>query len=426
MIPFCFIHAADLHLDTPFVGLGKIDGMLQQRLRDASLEAFDNLIRAAVERHADFVVLAGDIYDGAERGARAQARFIAGMRELDRNGIACLFIHGNHDPIGEGWSALRPEDFPASAVLIEQCDEVRAVPVTRDGQVVAMVHGISFRTRKETRNLSRLFPVERGEEQFHVGLLHCNVGGQAGHDNYAPCTLEDLCNRAIDYWALGHIHKRMELKHGGPVVLYPGNVQGRSFDECGPKGATLVRVGAEGHVELEPLALDVVRFAVLRVDVSKCRSLDEVLAACEAESGRAMAEAQSRLLLARILLHGQSPAHRDLLLAEAQEQLLPALRDRLPAGGFWLDRVIVDTVPVVDRAEVARSTGFEAALVKLTDKVTASDQEAIQLLEKVQAPLLTGRRFEKLLPELGPESARAMIQGAEARLLGLLETESGS
>jgi hypothetical protein len=86
----------------------------------------------------------------------------------------------------------------------------------------------------------------------------------------------------------------------------------------------------------------------------------------------------------------------------------------------------VDTVPVVDRAEVARSTGFEAALVKLTDKVTASDQEAIQLLEKVQAPLLTGRRFEKLLPELGPESARALIQGAEARLLGLLETESGS
>src|SRR5262249_45763005 len=114
---FSFIHAADLHLDTPFQGIGKINPALQQKLRDASLATFDNLIRAAISRKVDFVVLAGDIYDGAERGVRAQARFLSGLKELDRNGIPCFFIHGNHDPVEEGWSALRREDFPNSVIL---------------------------------------------------------------------------------------------------------------------------------------------------------------------------------------------------------------------------------------------------------------------------------------------------------------------
>ena len=423
MKPFSFIHAADLHLDTPFTGVGKINVALQQRLRDASLTVFDNLIRAAVAHRVGFVVLAGDIYDGAERGVRAQARFIEGVHELGQHGIGCFFIHGNQDPVGEGWSALRPEDFPASAVLFDQCDEVRAVPVVRDGEIIAIVHGISFRSRSETRNLSLLFPEERSAGPFHIGLLHCNVGGQTGHDNYAPCTLEDLCSRAIDYWALGHIHERMVLRSADPLVMYPGNLQARRFDECGPKGATLVHVNISGHIETEMLELDEVRFAQLSVDVSGRSSLEEVLAECTTVAMQFAAQVRPRLLLSRLSLCGQTTAHHDLLRANMQDQLIPALRDRLDENAVWLDQVAIKTIPLVDRVEVGRSGGFEGALVQLADALVGSDAGPIALQDRVRAPLLNGTQFDDFLSDVELIDARDAIHQAEARLLGLLEIE---
>jgi exonuclease SbcD len=421
MTSFRFIHAADLHLDTPFTGVGKVNAALQQKLQDASLAAFDNLIGAAVRHGVDFVLLAGDIYDGAERGVRAQARFVEGLRQLNRNGIQCFFIHGNHDPVSEGWSALRPEDLPASAVLFDQSDAVRVVPAVRDGEILAVVHGISFRSRTEARNLSLLFPENRCDGQFHIGLLHCNVGGQAGHDNYAPCTLEDLCSRAIDYWALGHIHERMVLRSADPLVLYPGNLQARRFDECGPKGATLVHVNDRSRVEMEMLPLDEVRFAQLNIDVSGCKSLDAVLAACATSIAQALAQVRPRLLVTRLRLRGQTAAHHDLLKADVQGQLVPALRDQLPEDAVWLDQAIVATVPFVDRVEVGRSGGFEAALVQLTDALNASDNDSLDLQKKVRAPLLSGTRFDDFLSDLQPIAAREAVAQAESRLLGLME-----
>ncbi len=423
MIPFSFIHAADLHLDTPFTGIGKVNADLQQKLKDASLTAFDNLIHAAITNEVDFVLLAGDIYDGADRGVRAQARFLHGLRELDRQGIRCYSIHGNHDPVGEGWSAIRAEDIPPSAVIFNQWDAVRAEPVTRDGEVLAVVHGISFRLRSESRNLSLLFPENRGEAQFHIGLLHCNVGAQPGHDNYAPCTIQDLCGRAIDYWALGHIHERTILRPSNPLILYPGNLQARRFDELGPKGATLVRVTNRNYIDIEMLPLDEIRFAQPNTDISGCNSIEEVLNASTTAIARAIEDAKPRPLITRLRLVGQTNAHQDLLKAEAQDQLVSSLRDRLPENAVWLDQVTVGTIPVVDRMEVGRSGGFQAALVQLTDALSGSNADSTDLQTRVRAPLINGTQFDELLPPINRDDAREKILQAEGRLLGLMEAE---
>src|SRR5947209_17672622 len=103
---FHFIHAADLHLDTPFASIGRAAPEIAGRLRDASLEAFDALVKMAIEREAAFVVFAGDIYDSADRGVRAQLRFVRGVERLGERGILVFVAHGNHDPLG-GWSAIR-------------------------------------------------------------------------------------------------------------------------------------------------------------------------------------------------------------------------------------------------------------------------------------------------------------------------------
>src|SRR5689334_11588636 len=134
---FRFLHTADLHLDTPFEGIGRISTELQQRLRDASLDALDNLTAAAIQHHCDFVLFAGDTYDGIIRGARAQSRLLRSLRKLDEHGIRSFLIYGNHDPIGEGWSALRDSDFPKSVTIFDQSDVVKAIDVVRQDAVIA-------------------------------------------------------------------------------------------------------------------------------------------------------------------------------------------------------------------------------------------------------------------------------------------------
>ena len=424
MKPFCFLHAADLHLDTPFAGIAEVAPALQQRLRDASLSAFDNLIRTAIERRVEFVVLAGDIYDGAERGTRAQVRFLNGLRELDKHGIQSFFIHGNHDPVGEGWSALRREDFPGSVVLFDQSDQVVSTPVQRNGEIIAVVHGISFRTRHETRNLSRLFPDQRAGGPWHVGLLHCNVGGVGEHGNYAPCTTEDLCSRGMDYWALGHIHKRQVVREAAPCIHYPGNLQARGFDECGAKGATLVRVHGPSQVELEFVAADEIRFSRIEADVAGCESLDQVFGKCEEAIATELSGNDGRFVLIRLQIAGQASVHATLQQAAASDDdgLLTALRDRLPADRVWLDSVRLGTLPIVDRDQLASATGFESALVKQSNEWLASEEKLAEFLKRVQQPLRTGNRFREFLDELPACDKRRLLE-AEGRLLSLLQAE---
>src|SRR5262249_61378087 len=111
---FRFVHAADLHLDTAFAAIGRAAPEIAERLRDASLEAFDALVRVAIEREAGFAIFAGDIYNSADRGVRAQLRFLRGVERLGERGIPVFVAHGNHDPM-DGWSAVRRR--PGNLVL---------------------------------------------------------------------------------------------------------------------------------------------------------------------------------------------------------------------------------------------------------------------------------------------------------------------
>jgi DNA repair exonuclease SbcCD nuclease subunit len=243
---FCFIHAADLHLDTPFEGIGQVAPHVAEALRDASLEAFDALVELAFARNAAFVVFAGDIYDGADRGIRAQLRFRRGLERLSDAGIWSFVVHGNHDPVATGWSAIRG-DWPP-LVKIFAPGLVDEVAVVKNGEPVATVRGVSFAQRGEVDDLALRFPGRSGPE-LHVGVLHCNLGGNLKHDPYAPCSVDDLVKPGYDYWALGHIHQRTIVRDGDPWIVYSGNLQGRSpkTSEQGAKGALVVEVDGHTH-----------------------------------------------------------------------------------------------------------------------------------------------------------------------------------
>ena len=79
MTSFRFIHTADIHLDSPLRGLAGQEGSAAERIRAAPREAFDTLIGQAIQEKVDFVIIAGDLYDGDWRDYRTGLFFVRQM-----------------------------------------------------------------------------------------------------------------------------------------------------------------------------------------------------------------------------------------------------------------------------------------------------------------------------------------------------------
>ena len=431
---FRFVHAADLHLDTPFKGIGSTAPFVAERLREASLAAFDALVDLCIDREVAFLVVAGDVYDGPERGLRAQLRFRDGLGRLSDAGIASFVVHGNHDPVETGWSALNgpwPE-----RVTIFGPGQVKALLVETGGVPLATVQGVSFAQRAETENLARRFAPRAGPG-IQVGVLHCNVGGAApGYDDYAPCTLEELRTIGLDYWALGHIHSQMVLSGSPdsdePWVVYPGNLQARSPkpSERGPKGAMVVQVRGGRVAEVEPVSCDVVRFDLLTVDVAGLRDLAELRARLADASRNRMARADGRSLVMRGQVVGQGDLHFDLRRPGSVDDLLTALRDDFADDDpfCWWDSIEDRSRPAIDLDAARAGSDFAADLIRIADELgsrleseeAALGQLAADLSEGLPGPLRTQRAIESLLDSPGAPVAE-LLDRAVLLALGELE-----
>jgi DNA repair exonuclease SbcCD nuclease subunit len=404
---FCFVHAADLHLDTPFKGISATAPTVGAALRDASLTAFDNLVELCLERQAAFLVIAGDLYDGPDRGLRAQLRLRDGLQRLSQAGVDTFVVHGNHDPVGEGWSAI--DEWPARVHFFGH-DEVTAISVERDGTVLATVQGISYRQREMTENLVLRFSGCSGGG-LQIGLLHCNLAGAPdGHAAYSPCTLGDLRSVGLDYWALGHVHTRTvmlgEPSGPDPFVVYPGNLQARSPkpSERGPKGATVVEVRGGRVASLEAVACDAVRFQELEFDVADCPSPAALHEALLSQAVRELTSASGRSVILRARLCGRGTVHGDL----ARPEVLPALLEELRAGAdssadpfIWWDRITDATHAAIDLAELRSGEDFVADLLKAAESLGAGQDDGAPPVSA--ARLLDDATLDELLDRMPME-----------------------
>jgi len=369
---FCFVHAADLHLDTPFQGISTVSPEVAGKLRDASLDAFDALIEFTIKKEAAFLLLAGDIYDGSERGVRAQLRFKEGLEKLSSTKIQIpvFIVHGNHDPLG-GWSAIK--EWPRG-VKIFGPEEVNAFEVKKGNTTLATIYGISYGKREVTENLALRFQGKDFQEKrkpgLQVGLLHCTVDGNTGHAPYSPCSKQDLLNAKMDYWALGHIHKRRELDEA-PRIEYPGNLQGRSPrpGECEPKGALLVEVNGSSieNVVFEPL--DRVRFLECEIDIPGIKDLDELKKEMMKKADQLRKSNKDRGLVIRSIFKGRGKLHRDLRYPGAIEDILGDLREKFEEEQpfIWWESIRDKTRPGLDPAKIRSRKDFSAELINLVE-----------------------------------------------------------
>lgn len=418
MASFVFVHAADLHLDTPFEGLSRAQPAVADALRDASLAAWDKLVALTISRRAAFLLIGGDVYDGADRGVRAQLRFLRGLERLAKEQIPVFVVHGNHDPL-DGWSAIR--DWP-TGVTVFGAQGVASKSVTLGGETIATVHGISYPVRDVRDNLSRLF--RRTEAPgIHIGLLHTNVGEHPEHAAYAPCTLDDLRAAGMDYWALGHIHSRQILTKS-PWVVYPGNLQGRSpnYAELGPKGAVVVSVESGVIRDVAFEAVDAVRFIAFDQAIDDLPDLNALRKVLADRIPSLRAEHPGRGLVLRGTLRGRSSLYRDIRHADSIVGLVRELREEcehLRPFVFW-ERLLDRTRPPLDRATIIARGDFPAELLKHGKELRADSATLARMLEGPRRSAGSAIAGQRLVASSETE-ALEILEEAEDLALDLLE-----
>ena len=372
-----FIHAADIHLDSPLNGLSAYPDAPAEQLRSATRDAFVQLVDRAIDEAVDFMVIAGDLYDGSWRDYNTGIFFCREMGRLKRAGIPAYVLFGNHDAESEMTRKLElPDNVHAFGANKPQTFKIDELAVS--------LHGQSFKQRDVTTNLVTAYPA-RTVGHFNIGVLHTALEGYASHATYAPCTVDELQAKGYQYWALGHVHD-FEQWVGAATIVFPGNLQGRNIRECGRRGAVLVSVDDEGGVEVERIFIDILRWEQVPVDASDCDTLEEVVR----KTGRALEAILNTdgevPRAARITITGKTRAHGELFGLEAQlrnevlAQIASIGNERL-----WLEKVRLQTNPLVDAVTLhERMDAFTDLQVILEE--AATDVAFIEELQTALAP----------------------------------------
>lgn len=322
------LHTADIHLDSPLRSLALRDSELRDRVRTASRTALTKIVDIVLAEDVAALLIAGDLFDGAERSARTAAFLTLQLERLRDRGIRVFYIKGNHDAENPLTGELSLPDnvqvFDGRGGKVQLADGV-------------WIHGVSFASRHAPESLLPKFhaPVEGA---VNIAMLHTSLTGAEGHDPYAPCTVGDLTATGFDYWALGHVHRR-QVHSQTPWVVMPGTPQGRDIGEPGPKSATLVTIGET--IGIEEVPTSVVEFLNVKIDATDTESDDalrDLLRRTLRDTARSVV---SDSAVIRIKLTGRTP-RRWQVLRDQDIWTDTAAQYARETGTLWLDRVVFD------------------------------------------------------------------------------------
>ena len=415
---FNFIHAADIHLDSPLRGVEVHEELARNAIRGATRRAFDNLVDLALRERSAFIVLAGDLFDGDWKDFNTGLYFAQHMARLNAAGIAVFIVSGNHDAVSHVSKALHlPENVHIFSMRRPETHRLDTVQVA--------LHGQGYAIRAVSEDLSRNYPAPV-EGCFNIGVLHTALNGREGHEVYAPCTVDGLRAKGYQYWALGHVHRReVVLKHD-PWIVFPGNPQGRSIRETGPKGCTMVTVSEGVVTNLEHVDLDVLRWDLCTVEVAGCRTSEAILEKTRDGLLHSLVKGEGRPVVARLVLRGATDMHQQLQANPIPwEEALRSQAAELGGERLWLEKIRFQTREQLDLETLIESNEALGGLVKnLLD--LELDAQALREIDpdfdafqnKLPAELLSGEEpFAPLQAEQWAEIREDVKNLLVARLL---------
>ena len=370
-----FIHAADIQLDSPLHGLSAYPDAPAAQLRNASRDAFSRLVELAVEEAVDFMVIAGDLYDGDWRDHNTGVFFSREMGRLKRAGIPVFLLFGNHDAESEMTKKLTlPDNVTTFASKKPETHRLEGLKVA--------LHGQSFKDKAIVDNLAVRYP-EPVAGYYNIGVLHTALEGGTVHANYAPCSRAELHAKGYDYWALGHVH---EFQHweGPSHIVFPGNLQGRHIRETGRRGAVLVTV-EDGRTQVERLYLDVLRWESVEVDASASLTMGDVARQIGVQLEALLAVDGHVPRAVRVTLSGRSRAH-GALFGKAQELRAEVLGQIAAIGNerLWLEKVKVATQPIAESTHIAARMDAVADLEGILAEANSDPEFLAQLRAELQ------------------------------------------
>jgi exonuclease SbcD len=404
---FSFVHAADLHLDSPMRGVPA-----EGPFRRATFVAFERLIGLCLRERPAFLVLAGDLFDQKDRSVRARLALREGLVRLHAAGVRTFIVHGNHDPLSADPGGLGLPD--SVKVFGPEWEEVLLPGVCR-------VQGVSYPHERVTENLSARFS-RRGPEPT-VAVLHANVGANAAHAAYAPCTVGDLDAVGLDYWALGHVHTRAEhlLSRGG-VAVYPGNLQGRHVNEEGPRGCVVVQIDGE-RCSRRFVSLEAVRWHRVELSIEGVSTVDGLAEAAFDRVVEMCGDDPAHLGHAvRLVLNGRGELHPQLHRSGAWSELEEVLRERMArrAVPIHLESLGDGTRSELDLEKIRAAGGLAATVLSASRELDLEELYRDEALVRLEAALqkhgLNGTRGE----------APALLEAASRRVVDLLMGEEVS
>lgn len=416
-----FIHCADLHLDSPLRGLERYEGAPSQDMREATRRSFANIIDLALEREVDFVLIAGDVFDGDWLDFNTGLFFANQLRRLADADIRAFIVRGNHDALSKISKAVT---LPKNVHIFKSSKPETVV----DKNLGFAIHGQSFATGVVTDDLAAQYP-DTHSGLLNIGLLHTALAGREGHEPYAPTTSEKLASKGYHYWALGHVHNR-EVVRENPWIVFPGNTQGRHARELGEKGCMVVEGDAdEGIRSVEFVATDVARWQHLTVDASDITTLDDLQEAVQQAVRGAVKESSDRLLALRLSIGGRTTLHGKLVGSpESFRADVCAWLNEASGGTAWLEKVKLSVSAPLDLAALAKRDDPFGMLLRRLDEI-AADPEALaklagsvltELEQKIPAEL---RERDKSLTPLSKEVRVEALSSARERLLAAISME---
>ncbi len=373
----------------------------------------------AIEESVDFVIVAGDLFDGKWPDMATGIWTAGQFRRLDRAGIPVYLIRGNHDAASQVRSAIRWPDCVREFSV--------ASPETFiDEDLGVALHGQGFRARDIQEDLAAGYP-EPIDGILNIGVLHTSLTGDPDHDVYAPTSEDVLRSRGYDYWALGHVHAR-RTACDAPWIVYPGNTQGRHIRETGPKGCLVVTVE---HREIRSVAFhatDVLRWHLAAVDLQETDGLDDLYDRVRRQLYACHEVSDGRVAAVRVVVRGAAAAHGALVRQTGREEVVAEIRNLANEldGEVWIEKVVLDVTAPVDLAALRRSGDLVGDLLRMIDLVSSDDAELAALAAELQ-PL--GLKASLELSQAGidledPDRLRRWLRQAEGLLVShLLEVE---
>lgn len=422
-----FLHTGDIHLGAPIRGLRNLDEQWSRRLQEAIPEAFERMVRTAVDLRVDFVIIAGDAFDASKASYRDFKLFFEGLQKLDAAGIPAYIVAGNHDP-STSW--MGDADLLPPTAHLMGVGEPTFQLFRREGEPLCLIGARSYYNQTWPQDKDIAEGISRAAAEaalipgdpdavrapFSVGIIHTGLDVDR---QKAPASEADLLARGIDYWACGHLHKNLVRPSvHDPRIVFPGCIQGRNIKETGKRGcylATLEGGSAGPRASLEFIPLASVVFEGLEVDCGPFRTLTDLEHHIQTEMFRRNGDAHCEDMVVRVTLAGSTELYGYLADETVLERIRKRLNDAYP--NFYCDSIANRTRPAIDCGLQRREGLFPSLVMEMADEQRARDDEMVNYIQS---------EFVKrgiTVPESLSRRIGDFEDAAELRVLNLLEED---